>query len=235
LKSNSFVNAMLGMLPLVFGLSGCNGLFDSFGGESQDLNSVNDLSEHVRSVHVESEIAKERLRLAVGALRDLTDPDFSGDPQAGFETFVLAIEASEKQAKALRKRADPMVDAGARFFTSWTNDLDDFQGAELRKRSKERMYATRKLYKNVEHSVEAVQSNYDELNSRLRDYATYLSNDFNAASVASLAPDVRAVSQLAAKLDQRFELCLSSTSEYVASTGMFGQAVAAPELVSNRD
>ena len=235
MKRNTFVIAVLGLVPSVVGLSSCNGLLDSFGGEQEDLHSVNDLAEHVRNVHVETEVSKERLRLAVGALRSLTEPGYRGDAQAGFEEYVLAIEASEKQAKVLRKRAQPMVDSAERFFESWSEDLDDFQRAELRKRSKDRLLKTRKLYKQVEYSVEASQAYFDEINGRLRDYATYLSNDFNAESVASLEPDVREVTQLAAKLDKRFESCLSATSNYVVGTGMYGQEPPADVLVSSRD
>jgi len=236
LKRNTLVVAALGVFPALFGLSGCSGLLDSFGGEKQDLASVNDLGEQVRSVHVESEISRDRLRAAVDALRELTDPAFNGDPQASFERYVVAIEASEKQAKSLRKRVEPMADSAERFFSHWSKDLDDFQRAELRKRSKERLHRTRKLYKEIEYAVDPAQSYFDEINSRLRDFATFLSNDFNASAVASIAPDVRELSQLASKLDKRFETCLGVTAEYGESTGMYGAPVVPlePENVASR-
>ena len=235
MKRNTLVIALAGTLSGVLGLSSCNGLLSSFGGEPQELESVSDLAEHVRSVHVESEVSKERLRSAVAAFISLTDPGFRGDPQEAFETFVVAIETSEKQSNVLRKRIDPMLGSAQNFFEDWASDLDAIENASLRKRSKDRMIETHKLYKRIERAVDPVLSYSEQINMRLQDYATYLSNDFNADSVASLERDVRSLNQLAIKLDQRFEICLGATSEYVGQTGMYGQAAETEGMVSSRD
>ena len=227
--SRSFAPAaVLLAAPLLLGTSACKS-GSVRGLKSADIVRVDNLGAQIEAVHVESEISKQRLRDAIEAVRAIASYDFVGDPAVAFNDFVTAVEASVEQAETLRDAILPMEESGGAFFDQWNDDLDSFSSVEMRNRSRERLLATHKRFRVIMAAVVPAQRGFDEVNKRLQDYASFLSNDFNATAIAAIEGDVRVLRSKAAKVDQRFDACMRATSAYLEATALPN----APEPAAN--
>jgi hypothetical protein len=176
---------------------------------------VNDLVGWVERVHIESELAKQKMRTATTLLADIATSDFEGSAVDAYSRFVKALDESEAQALALRAAVDPMKRSADPVFEQWEQDLQSINSASIRQRSQDRRVATKERYADVVASVDPAQESFDALNRALRDNALFLGNDFNPASIAMIQADVTELSQLANNLDARFDTCLRAAQDYV--------------------
>lgn len=214
------------------GVSGVGNFFESsFSGKKQDgLVRVDDLLVRIEQVHVETELSKEGVRESMRALRTLVAPDFGGDALESYGAFVKAIDASEKQAQALRKSVEPMEKTAEEVFAEWAKSLESFSSAEMRERSQLRLENTRERYEAIISAVEPALWAYDAMNRTLRDHALFLNHDFNAAAVTELEGEVDGLMKHASQLDKRFDATLKAAKRYIRSTALRGQVEGEGEL-----
>ena len=175
--------------------------------ESRSIHRVDDLLSCIEKVHLESELAQERVREALGALHQIVSPQFGGDPAADYGAFIQAIETSEEQAEALRSSFDPMRESAQAMFDQWTHDLTAFTNPELRQRSRDRLDKTRQRYQAILAALEPTQAEYEAYNLSMRDCALFLGHDFNSEAVEAIVPSVRSITKQAKDLDVRLEAC----------------------------
>ena len=203
------------LLPLT-ALTAC-GLFSS---NSVGLSKVEDLVTWIERVHVDSELSKERVRIAVRTLHTLVAPNFSGDLVTAYSDFVRAIELSEAQAKELHTSQAAMQEAAEPVFEQWEQDLGKFSGEGMRQRSGVRLAATRQRYETIVDATEPAIAAHDRFNLSMRDHALFLGHDFNAAAIAEIDADIRAVTKLGGELESQFDLCLEAARNYVESAAL---------------
>lgn len=193
-----------------------------------------DLAASIQRVQVECQVAQERMYETVDALQTLVTPSGAANPAQAYEAFVQAVGRSQEQADALRGSVDPMKRAADPYFSRWAADLAAFTSPQMRQRSQARLTDTRRRYDGIVAVVEPLPSAYDAFNAMMRDYALYLEHDLNAASIASIEPEVRNVSYMSAELDGWLDKCMQASAEFVASATLPTPAPA-PEAVEARD
>jgi len=187
---------------------------------SVGLRRVDDLVERIEAVHVECELSKATMREALTALKVIAVPDFEGDIVEAFAEYTRAIDASQKQASALKAAATPMRRSAEPFFAQWESNMGNFASPTMRERSRERMLASRARYDAIVDSLEPVQSTYDVFNLTLSDIALFLEHDFNTGSILGIAGEVRSLDKMAAELDGRFNVCLDAARTYVQNNAL---------------
>jgi len=208
-------------LALVAGIpaGGC-GLFTK---SSDSVQRVDDLLSRVERVHVDSMIAKDKSRAAVGMLQSMASSEFGGDPIAAYTQFVDALDQSTKQADKCRSNLGPMKKAAEQVFAQWAADLESFGNLQMRQRSQARLEETRARYQGVLAAAESAQLAYDALNGDLRDHSLFLGHDFNAAAVAEIGEEVTALAQRNRDLEKRLDTCVAAAQSYVESAALPGQ------------
>jgi hypothetical protein len=208
---------------LPFALAILAGCVTSSSLKTDDLRAVDSLVGRIERVYVEAEVSKERVSAAVAALQVLSAPDFSGDPVAAYEAFLVAIESSKKQEETLSKTVAVMEKDAKSVFSSWEKDLDSFKSPDLRRRSAARLEDTRANYGEILATVKPVQTAYEELNAGLNDYSLFLGHDFNRSAILELQPDTTSLVAQAAELESSLDHCMTRTSGYVESKALPGQ------------
>jgi hypothetical protein len=208
-------NARIGLVLPLLGLGSC-ALFSS----EDSLVQVDELVGWVERVHVNAEVAKERVRSATDSLSAMVAPGFDGDAVQAYAALAAAIEHSDKQGKELKASVDGMKKAAEPVFRKWKQDLAEFSSPEMKKRSEARFAAARERYDAVVAAVEPAVAQYEAFNKTMRDHALFLGHDFNAAAISELEGDVRAVSGRADELDRQFTICLSAARAYVDSAAL---------------
>ena len=93
----------------------------------------------------------------------------------------------------------------------------------MRQRSQSRLDETRGRYQAVLTSAQAALITLEAFNADMGDQTLFLGNDLNAASVASILPDVRALHDQLRELDGRVEQCSTAARTYVESAALYGQ------------
>jgi len=107
-------------------------------------------------------------------------------------------------------------------FTQWAADAAELRIDSLRARSLARLDETRVRYAAIIAAVDQAQKAYDAFNVGLRDHATYLQNDFNAASVADIQEELHTLSKWAGELHVRLDACMQACERYVAASALPG-------------
>lgn len=197
---------------------------------SVGLQRVDDLVTRIEAVHVEVELSRASMREALDALKVIAVPDYQGDIMQAFALYVDAVDASEKQAKALRSAVVPMRRSAEPFFAQWENNMDDFASPTMRERSRDRLLAARARYDSIVETLEPVQTTYDVFNLTLRDIALFLEHDFNAGSILGITGEVRSLENMVDELEGRFDTCLNSCRSYVQNNSLPMQVELAPPV-----
>jgi hypothetical protein len=179
------------------------------------LVEVDELLGHVERVQVEAAVSKERGYGALDKLRVLLAPEFRGDPAVAHVELVTAIEESEDQAKALQKAVKPLRKTGEKVFAQWTANLESFGNLAMRQRSQERLEETRRRHDGILAAAVAAQLAFDAYNGDLGDHALFLEHDFNATSVAMIAPELEGLRARGKELGRRLDLLAAACDAYV--------------------
>jgi len=206
-------------------LLGATAVFPSCASPSQSvgLETVDSLVSRVEQVHLETELSKQNVYAAIVSLGPLFAEDFQGDATEAFEHFALAVEASEVQANELRSHVSPMRNAATEVFQRWTASLDDFSSPNMKKRSADRLEATRERFAEVQEAAVEAQKKFDALNGQLRDTVLFLGHDFNAQSVSEIEKDAFAIRDSARELGKVFDDCMDAAADYVETSALRGQ------------
>lgn len=205
----TLVNRIISLIFVVF-LSSC-----TFMEMSDRPARVSDLVGWVERVHVEAELAQQKMHTAYTMLSDLAAAKYEDAPVAAYGRFATSLEECEAQAEKLRNAIGPMKASAGPVFDQWTEDLEQFSSVAMRERSQKRLDRTQEQYNVVAMTADPVQTKIDAFNRTMRDHALFLGHDFNPASVSMIQDDVRQLGMLTQELDGRFEHCLRAAQDYV--------------------
>lgn len=215
-----------GVLLVASCLTGCAQLKQALRLEparGETLEEVDSLLGRIEHVYIECERSEARVAEATSRLHKLVGTDFDSDAAATFVAFQEAIASSEQQAELLRASVEPLEKSASAFFRRWEGELNDFQSAQMRQRSEKRLTETRDRYKDIVNAVSPALPMYESFNAALSDHALYLQNDFNADAVSEIEGEVRAVTEVAKTLNQRFSDCREASRVYVERAALRGQ------------
>ncbi len=208
------VRRPLGLVPLA-ALAAC-GMFQSDDG----LASLEHVHARIERVHVDLELAKQAAQHALAQMQNLVSPAFAGDAKESFSGLEQALAEANTQGEQLRDSTATMRRTAEPMFERWRADLLSFANPQMRQRSMARLEHTQALYRGILAAVEPAQSELDALNLRMRDVTLFLSNDFNAAAIATVDPEVRALGQQSGELHRRLDASMQATLAYLDSTAM---------------
>ncbi|MDH3591349.1 MAG: DUF2959 domain-containing protein, partial [Planctomycetota bacterium] len=181
---------------------------------------VDSLVSSIEQVYVNSEIAKQQIKVAYQNLATITSSDFEGDAVTAYNEFVLTVKASEKQAEKLRGSVEPMKKLAGPVFEQWAKDLASYQSTTMRQRSQARLAATRERYDAVVAAADPVLATYDLFNRNLQDHVLYLSHDLNPAALADVQNEVKKVKDLTIELDDGFTATMVAARRYVDAAAL---------------
>jgi hypothetical protein len=204
-------------LPVLLGICACASSKQSVG-----VGRVDDLMTRIERMHVEAELAQDKVHAAFDMLQTIATSDFRGDPVEAFAQFTISIDIATKQADALRSSIGPMKKAGEAVFTQWALDLEAFSSATMRERSEVRFRETRRRFGAITALVDPTQEALDAFNLTLKDHAFFLGHDLNAASLAAIEGDVEALGGRLVELDTKLSACQTAARNYVKAAALPG-------------
>lgn len=217
--------ALLASLPVTGLLQGC-----SSPGKAAGIRQVDDLLSRIERVYLESELSRESIKAVMDNLRAVVTLDPETDVAATFAAFTSAIEGSEQQSQKLRASIAPMKASAEAVFERWSQDLGDFSSVEMRRRSTERMDATRARYDAIVSSTAPTITSFEIFNAGLNDLSLFLGHDLNTQAIQSVGLEVQALADDAIDLNEKLIKSLEACREYVRAAAPTGTlTVAQPE------
>jgi chromosome segregation ATPase len=127
-----------------------------------------------------------------------------------YNNIQKELENIDKRREKIREEATKMDGEAATLFNEWANSAAAIENPDLRKRSEDRLTATKESYAEVGTVGQTAADLYDPFMKAMQDQITYLGHDLNPGSVASLKPD-------AAKLNERADKLTKSIDDTIAT------------------
>jgi ElaB/YqjD/DUF883 family membrane-anchored ribosome-binding protein len=202
-------------------------------GRGDGLVQVNDFMTMVERVHTDAELSAQKVHEASEQFSTILAFNFDEPPVAAYNRFGSAVDAETQQLKQFRSSIDSMKRTAEPVFKKWAADLETFDSFEMRTRSQNRLMETRKRYEAILAAAQPAEMAYTTFDKKMRDYATFLSHDFNEAAVAMLRADEGGVKEGAVALNGHFDACQLAAREYVQASAM-PSAPVQPEPAAER-
>lgn len=182
------------------------------------LQNVDGLVGNVERVHLEAEVALDRAREGVDALRAILRHDFQGDPSKAYVGLEQAISRSEAQAERFSASIPSMNHAASEVFANWNRDIEAMTSPSLRQKSDERRHVTEQRYQAVVKTLQPIQVALGQFNLSLRDHALFLGHDFNAEAIQVLGGEMEGLRKQYEALAVRVERLGDASREYMRTS-----------------
>ena len=125
-----------------------------------------------------------------------------------YNSIQKEMENTEKRRAKIGEEAAKMNAEADALFKDWTNSTAAIESPDLRKRSEERLNATKASYAEIGTAAQKAGDMYGPFMKALQDQITFLGHDLNPDAVASLKPD-------AAKLNEKADQLIKSIDDTI--------------------
>lgn len=153
---------------------------EQFGFEKRDI-----LVDRVEDARAEQAEAQEVFASALDEFRALVDID-GGELERQYDKLNASYERSKKQAGDVRTRIKSVNDVGDRLFREWESELKLYESADLRRRSREQLEATRGNYEQLLAAMNRAADKMDPVLELYEDQVLFLKHNLNARAISSL-------------------------------------------------
>jgi chromosome segregation ATPase len=144
-----------------------------------------DLVERVRGAQDEVTEAREDYDAAFTLYQRLTAPQAVELDELS-DDFTDSIESCEDRAQDLAERVEGIRGEADTLFTGWNEELTQFSGELLRRKSEAMMLDTQARAQRVMDALERVQTRTQPVLLKLQDYALFFHHNLNARAIATL-------------------------------------------------
>lgn len=125
-----------------------------------------------------------------------------------YKNIQKEMENTNKRQAKVREEAAKMNAEADTLFKDWSISAAAIESPDLRKRSEERLEATKASYAEIGTVGQKAGDLYGPFMKALQDQITYLASDLNPAAIASLKPD-------ATKLNERADELIKSIDDTI--------------------
>lgn len=171
-------------LWLALVLSGCSsayyGAMEKVGVHKRDI--LVDRIEETRSAQVD---VKEQFASALERFTHELDFD-GGELAKAYKIISDEYEESQQRADTLSERIDSVESVADALFDEWTDELEQYSNANLKRQSARTLEDTRGQYQQMLSAMRNAEDKMQPVLDTLRDQTLYLKHNLNARAIASL-------------------------------------------------
>ncbi len=136
--------------------------------------------------------------------------DEADDRKKIYNSIQKEMENTESRRAKIGEEAAKMNAEADALFKDWANSTAAIESPDLRKRSEERLNATKASYAEIGTVGQKAADLYGPFMKALQDQITFLGHDLNPDAVASLKPD-------AAKLNEKADELIKSIDDTIGT------------------
>lgn len=186
---------------------------EAFGREKRDI-----LASRVKGAREAQSEAQEQFASALEQLQALLTAEGAGeatDLQRVYEKLDDQLERSEAEAEDVRERVDAVEKVGDDLFDEWTDELDQYESADLRRRSERQLRDTRRRFDEMLRAMRRAEKSMDPVLAAFRDQVLFLKHNLNAQAVAQLRGVVSRLEDDVARLVREMEAAIAEADAFV--------------------
>jgi len=174
------------------------------------------LVDRVQAGRDAQEDAKEQFQTALEAFRSVESFD-GGDLEAIYDKLNREYERSESRVRAVQHRIDSIEDVSGDLFAEWEEELDEYESADLRKRSEESMLETKARYEDLIAAMRRAESKMEPVLTMFGDQVLFLKHNLNAKAIASLQGSLLSIESDVGNLIAEMEASIAEADAFIAT------------------
>lgn len=181
---------------------------EAFGVEKRDI-----LSSRVESARDAQDEAKEEFSSALEQFRATVTFD-GGDLEDLYDRLNRSYERSLADAEQVRDRIDRVRDVAEDLFDEWSSELDEYEDADLRRRSRELMRETQGRYERMITAMERAEATMEPVLQAFQDQVLFLKHNLNARAISALRDELD-------DIESDTQALVKATNEAIAEADAF--------------
>lgn len=143
--------------------------------------------------------------------------DDATDRKKLYNSLQKEMENTENRRAKISEEAATMKAEADTLFKQWTDSAAAIENADLRKKSDERLAATKASYAEIGTVGQKASDLYGPFMKDLQDQVTFLGHDLNADAVASLKPEAAKINEKAKKLIQSIDDTITTANTNIGA------------------
>ncbi|WP_376696276.1 DUF2959 domain-containing protein [Wenzhouxiangella sp. EGI_FJ10305] len=210
------MQAALALLLALATLVGCQTVkyrtLEAFGVEKRDI-----LSGRVESARDAQDDAKEQFSSALEQFRATVAFD-GRELEDLYDRLDGAYQRSVRDADQVRERIDEVRDVAEDLFDEWSEELDDYESVDLRRRSAKLLQETQDRYERMITAMERAEATMEPVLQAFQDQVLFLKHNLNARAISALRDELDSIES-----DTR--ALIEAMNEAIAEADAFIQAL----------
>jgi hypothetical protein len=143
--------------------------------------------------------------------------DDATDRKKLYKSVQKEMDNTEKRRMKITEEAAKMKSEADTLFAQWAESAAAIENPDLRKRSEDRLEATKASYAEIEAVGQKAADLYPPFMKDLQDQITYLGHDLNAEAVASLKPEVAKLNEKAQALVRSLDDTIGTANQKISA------------------
>jgi chromosome segregation ATPase len=201
--------AVLMMLVLGGCKSAFYGTWEKLGWAKRDI-----LVDRVKDAKEEQEGAKKQFQSALEQFQALTGFQ-GGELEAKYKKLNKEYEGCESRAKAVSKEIASVDSVAKDLFSEWNKELAEYDNAELRRSSEQKLRDTRQRYDQMYAAMKNAEGKMEPVLKAFRTQVLYLKHNLNAQAIASLQTQVGGIQSDVDRLVRDMETAIQEASTFI--------------------
>jgi len=143
--------------------------------------------------------------------------DDAADRKKLYKSLQKEMENTEKRRAKIDEESAKMSVEADTLFQQWADSAAAIENPDLRKKSDDRLAATKASYAEIGTVGQKAADLYGPFMKALQDQVTFLGHDLNPSAVADLKPEAKKVNEAASKLTQGIDDVISTANSNIAA------------------
>jgi len=204
------------LILLVINLSACEttqnikySALEKVGIHKRDI-----LVDRIKDTSAAQENTKKEFKSAYLELASLVNVD-DGGLEKKYIKLKKAVENSETRADALQERIERVDNIANALFSEWTEELSQYQNANLKRISAKNLATTKQRYAVIYQKMQNSYNKVIPVLHVLQDNTLYLKHNLNARAVSGLSSEVVSVESKVTELIRQMEISISESKQFI--------------------
>ncbi len=201
--------ALLVLLALPACQSAYFGALERLGVPKRDL-----LVQRVDAARGSQQEAQQEFRSALEQFQSVVDFK-GGELEARYQALSTSYDDAKAQAADVRKRIAAVEGVAGALFDEWSDELDRYQDASLRRRSAEQLATTQDRYDDLIAAMNKAADKMDPVLELFEDQVLFLKHNLNAKAIGSLEDERSDIERRVASLIAEMETSIKEAESFI--------------------
>jgi chromosome segregation ATPase len=162
----------------------------------------------------EQQETKEQFKTTLERFNEVVNFD-GGELEEKYEILNAEFNRCEAKADDVKDRIAAVEDVGEALFKEWTEELDQYTNAKLRRSSQQKLIETRREYDQLIRSMHRAEDRIDPVLAAFRDQVLFLKHNLNASAIASLKNELAVVEIDVDSLIREMETAIAEADGFI--------------------